>query len=253
MPKAAPRGVTKTSTSLGALGKALPTLEEGSKELLAIFHAIEGNAACVDCAALQPDWASVTLGCLVCLECSGKHRALGVRYSFVRSVKMDKWSEKQIALMKAGGNTTLNRFLTQRGVAAEGQPAEKYKTPAGELYRVRLDATVEGREPPDRLSDDREAQFLSDIEMETARQKPKESPDWTPDGSSACCEECFVKFNVFRRRHHCRRCGRLVCDKCAPKDNTKPILEFGVLESVRHCLKCYVTPKLRDRASTMTQ
>jgi hypothetical protein len=50
---------------------------------------------------------------------------------------------------------------------------------------VRLDATVEGREPPDRLSDDREAQFLSDIEMETARQKPKESPDWTPDGSSA--------------------------------------------------------------------
>jgi hypothetical protein len=170
-----------------------------------------------------------------------------------------------------------------------------------------LDATVEGREPPDRLSDDREAQFLSDIEMETARQKPKESPDWTPDGSSAwyvtvlfpsrtvllgmlpprhamshsahtrptllrvlvltrlrasvrvappkqnSCEECFVKFNVFRRRHHCRRCGRLVCDKCAPKDNTKPILEFGVLESVRHCLKCYVTPKLRDRASTMTQ
>jgi hypothetical protein len=32
---------------------------------------------------------------------------------------MDKWSEKQIALMKAGGNATLNRFLTQRGVAAE--------------------------------------------------------------------------------------------------------------------------------------
>eukprot|EP00038_Savillea_parva_P007553 m.170947 g.170947 ORF g.170947 m.170947 type:complete len:252 (+) comp13312_c0_seq1:299-1054(+) len=240
-------GVTPTSTSLGALDGALPTLEAGSKTLLATFHAITGNTQCVDCGALQPDWASVTLGCLMCLECSGKHRALGVRYSFVRSVKMDKWTEKQIALMRAGGNEALNQFLEARGIPAKGHAAEKYKTPAAELYRVRLDASVDGRELPNELSAEREAQFLRDVETEKARAKPKESPDWTPDTSSACCEECFTKFTVFRRRHHCRKCGRLVCEKCAPKDNSKPILEFGVLEPVRHCLKCYVTPKLRDK------
>jgi len=163
---------------------------------------------------------------------------------------MDKWSQKQIALMKAGGNTALNRFLTQRGVRAEGQPVEKYKTPSAELWRLRLDATVEGWEPPERLTEEGEAQFLAGVAEEKARAKPKESPDWTPDNSSTCCEECFAKFTVFRRRHHCRKCGRLVCEKCAPKDNTKPILEFGVLEPVRHCLKCYATPKLRARAAT---
>lgn len=73
----------------------------------------------------------------------------------------------------------------------------------------------------------------------------------TSSSLSFSCEECFFKFTVFRRRHHCRKCGRLVCEKCAPKENSKPILEFGVLEPVRHCLKCYVTPKLRDRAASM--
>jgi hypothetical protein len=33
----------------------------------------------------------------------------------------------------------------------------------------------------------------------------------------------------------CRKCGKLVCGKCAPKDNTKPIPKQGIMEPVRHC------------------
>ncbi len=33
------------------------------------------------------------------------------------------------------------------------------------------------------------------------------------------------------RRHHCRRCGRLSCDSCAPKDNTRPIVEVSYRRS----------------------
>ena len=41
---------------------------------------------CVDCDAPNPDWASLNLGVLVCIECSGIHRNLGShisRYSTV--------------------------------------------------------------------------------------------------------------------------------------------------------------------------
>lgn len=34
--------------------------------------------------------------------------------------------------------------------------------------------------------------------------------NWSPDSSN--CSICFVKFNLFIRRHHCRLCGSVVCD-----------------------------------------
>ncbi|KAL6452080.1 PEP7 Vacuolar segregation protein PEP7 [Candida maltosa Xu316] len=34
--------------------------------------------------------------------------------------------------------------------------------------------------------------------------------NWSPDSTN--CSICFVKFNIFIRRHHCRLCGTVVCD-----------------------------------------
>ena len=41
--------------------------------------------------------------------------------------------------------------------------------------------------------------------------KPKK--EWAPDAPT--CTLCGVGFQLFRRRHHCRACGRCVCDKCS--------------------------------------
>ena len=55
-----------------------------------------GNNKCCDCHSLDTDWGSINHGTLICLECAGKHRSLGVHVSFVRSIYMDTWSPLQV-------------------------------------------------------------------------------------------------------------------------------------------------------------
>ncbi|PIO60125.1 ankyrin repeat protein [Teladorsagia circumcincta] len=73
------------------------TRARGDREEVLALRQLPGNDRCADCGQTSPDWASLNLGILICIECSGTHRNLGSHIS--REMKeawiRDKYESKR--------------------------------------------------------------------------------------------------------------------------------------------------------------
>ncbi|OMP82306.1 ADP-ribosylation factor GTPase-activating protein GCS1 [Diplodia seriata] len=112
-----------------------------------------GNNSCVDCNAPSPQWASPKFGIFMCLNCSGIHRGLGVHISFIRSITMDAFKGAELERMRDGGNKPWQDFFNKHeSNQLEGRTFddctinERYDSEAGEEWKERLTAKVEGKE-----------------------------------------------------------------------------------------------------------
>jgi len=118
--------------------------------------AIEGNNRCVDCGSDDPQWASLNNSVFVCLNCAGIHRNLGPEVSFIRSLVMDSWEDKQLKLLFLGGNTRFISNLEDYGICKNNNHLslnpdkieKKYLYKASEYYRELLDSELNMTEAP---------------------------------------------------------------------------------------------------------
>uniref|UniRef100_A0A8P4KF47 Small monomeric GTPase n=1 Tax=Dicentrarchus labrax TaxID=13489 RepID=A0A8P4KF47_DICLA len=90
----------------------------------------KGNNFCVDCDAPNPTWASLNLGALICIECSGIHRNLGTHLSRVRSLDLDDLPRELTLVLSAIGNYMVNstweaRTLGRRKPAPDATREER--------------------------------------------------------------------------------------------------------------------------------
>ena len=230
---------------MAALDEAASSMETLDEAAASIEHPIISeheaprilidNARCFDCdaSAKADPWVSLNHGTYLCINCAGVHRSLGVHISYVRSLNLDAVTAAEREKLERGGNAAFAAFLEAQGLPRRAwlslEPiALRYYAPVADLYRRRL-------------AGDARAQ-LRDVDPAPDIAPPaRRASTWTPDAACTHCELCRAPFTlVFRRRHHCRRCGRCVCGDCTPAECRRPIRG----ELARHCKLC-VPPAAR--------
>ncbi|XP_043937599.1 pleckstrin homology domain-containing family F member 1-like [Protopterus annectens] len=79
---------------------------------------------------------------------------------------------------------------------------------------------------------------VKDEAMKTGRISTVElAAPWIPDSASDICMRCTkIKFSFIQRRHHCRKCGFVVCGDCS---NQKLMIPTISKEPQKVCLLCY--------------
>ncbi|CAH9088238.1 unnamed protein product [Cuscuta europaea] len=104
-------GACVNDISLDSIESSLPSVSVGQVDSVSrILREISGNDKCAECGASEPDWASLNLCILMCIECSGIHRNLGVHISKVRSISLDVrvWEPTLMDLFQTLGNSYCN-------------------------------------------------------------------------------------------------------------------------------------------------
>ena len=61
--------------------------------------------------------------------------------------------------------------------------------------------------------------------------------EWVLDKTTNKCSDCNINFNIIKRKHHCRNCGKIFCNNCSKNRIIIPNSTYTNKERV--CVNCY--------------
>ncbi|KAJ1919912.1 hypothetical protein H4219_001692 [Mycoemilia scoparia] len=107
-------------------------------------HFARYSFSCVDCDRPDPEWASITYGSLLCIQCSGIHRSLGVHVTKVRSLNLDKWEPELLQIMLRLGNHEVNKVY-EAGLSEANDLKDSIKKPNPGSPRSETEAFIKAK------------------------------------------------------------------------------------------------------------
>ncbi|XP_053974456.1 RUN and FYVE domain-containing protein 2 isoform X3 [Hylaeus anthracinus] len=119
--------------------------------------------------------------------------------------------------------------------------SEKYLALQEEHYALR-DICTEQERTLEELGGQLSTAKLAAVELREAAdnaqqlQQQEGAATWASDRLVTHCKSCNREFNITRRKHHCRNCGKIFCNTCS--DNTTALPNSA--KPVRVCDECYV-------------
>ncbi|XP_025913279.1 arf-GAP with SH3 domain, ANK repeat and PH domain-containing protein 2-like isoform X2 [Apteryx rowi] len=107
-----------------AQGGGESSREELTRAIIEEVKCMPGNRECCDCSAPDPTWLSINLGILICIECSGIHREMGVHLSRIQSLSLDKLATSELLLARNIGNSGFNIIMEVNIPSSSTKPTE---------------------------------------------------------------------------------------------------------------------------------
>uniref|UniRef100_A0A0E0LFS7 FYVE-type domain-containing protein n=1 Tax=Oryza punctata TaxID=4537 RepID=A0A0E0LFS7_ORYPU len=120
------------------------------------------------------------------------------------------WSKSSVDVEARRIRLKSNSYTTNTILDTVTAASVQFKEMGGSSIS-RSRAIADAAKPPEQQND-RRKNFLDWRNL----MKPmnEEKDHWVPDEAVTKCTACTADFSAFNRRHHCRNCGDIFCDKC---------------------------------------
>eukprot|EP00096_Caligus_rogercresseyi_P000256 TRINITY_DN10653_c0_g1_i1.p1 TRINITY_DN10653_c0_g1~~TRINITY_DN10653_c0_g1_i1.p1 ORF type:complete len:1071 (-),score=319.10 TRINITY_DN10653_c0_g1_i1:387-3599(-) len=97
---------------------------ELQRTLVNTIRSLPGNDKCCDCGSTNDaTWISTNFGIIVCIECSGIHREMGVHISKIQSLTLDNIGTSQLLVARVMSNELFNKVMEARVLKQKLQPS----------------------------------------------------------------------------------------------------------------------------------